>query len=303
MISLARWSRPRALSLLAPLVVGLATSAGLSAPTAAAPLAATPAAATVPAAAPAAYAPAARRRTLVRAASFNILGSEHTRHSSRYAVGPKRARLAAKLLATNKITVVGMQEAARGQVRALTRRGWSSYPKWRGSTDTQTAQSVLWRRQRWQRLSARVFEVPFNRGNSREIPIVLLRHRATEKKVWVISVHLTNGDSRLERRERRVGTRRVVEQVQKLQGTDHPVLLTGDMNDRRLVFCRVVGATRLEAANGGRVRHGRCHPPQGARIDWVFGSPRLDVERFRFVDNRRVEKITDHTVPMADFRF
>ncbi len=303
MISLARWSRPRALSLLTPLVLGLAASAGLSAPTAAAAPHGVTSAAAVAAAAPAAYAPAERRRTLVRSASFNILGSEHTRSSSQYALGPKRARLAAKLLEVNKITVVGMQEAARGQTRALTRRGWNSYPKWRTSTDTQTAQSVLWRRQRWERLRARVFEVPFNRGNSREIPIVLLRHRASEKTLWVISVHLTNGDSRLERRERRVGTKRVVEQVDNLQRTDHPVLLTGDMNDRRLVFCRIVGSTRLEAANGGRVRRDRCRPPQGARIDWVFGSPRLDFDRFRFVDNRRVKKITDHTVPMADFRF
>ena len=305
MASPARRTRPRVLVQLAPLVLGLVAGAGISAPTAqAAPLASAAASSAASASTASAAAPAAaRRRTLVRAASFNVLGSEHTRHSSQYAVGVKRARLAAKVLDANKITVLGMQEAARDQTRVLTNRGWSSYPKWRSSTDIQTAQSVLWRTTKWKRLRSRVFEIPFNRGNSREIPVVLLQHRASEKKLWVISVHLTNGGSELERRERRVGTKRVIAQVKKLRRSGHPVMLTGDMNDRRQIFCRVVGSTKLEAANGGRVGARGCRPPKGARIDWIFGSPRLESSRFRFVDTRRVDKITDHTVPMVDLRF
>ena len=285
------------------LAVGLGPSAAATAPAAAtaAPSAVTAGAAGLAAAtaAPAAAA-AAARKIRFRTASFNILGSHHTAGPGGFGNGNKRTRLAAKFLRAERISVLGLSEAERAQMRILTRRGgFRSYPKWQKSTDIQTAQSVAWKPEVWKRVRAGRFVIPFNYGNSREQPMVLLRHRSSGKKIWVVSVHLQSGSSGTAVRERKIGMRRMIRQVKKLAATGTPVLLSGDMNDRKRVFCQVLGKTSLKSASGGSVRGRGCRPPAGARIDWIFGSRRLGFADFRYADNRRINRITDHTVPVA----
>ncbi len=247
-----------------------------------------------------AVSPAAAERMTVKVASFNILGSHHTRGPGGYASGVKRARMAKRFLADEGTKIVGMSEAQRDQVRVLTRGGtWGSWPRRGRSTDTQTAQSVLWRTQRWALVRAERFTIPFNAGNTREQPMVLLRHRDTGRRLWVVSVHLQGGQERRDRRERRVGMKRMVRNVQDLQGTGPPVVLTGDMNSRRAVFCTVLRETALDSPIGGGARRGRCRPPSGMRIDWIFGSRSLGWSGFRYADGPRIDRITDHTVPVA----
>ncbi|MBA2391011.1 MAG: hypothetical protein H0V67_12245 [Geodermatophilaceae bacterium] len=193
-----------------------------------------------------------------------------------------------------------MSEAQRAQMRIVTRRGgFRSFPKWQRSSDTQTAQSVVWKPEVWKRVRADRFVIPFNYGNSREQPMVLLQHRASGKKIWVVSVHLQSGSSKAAVREREIGMRRMIQRVEELAATGQPVLLSGDMNDRKRVFCQVVGKTSLKSASGGSSRQRGCRPPSGARIDWIFGASRLGFSGFRYADGRRINNITDHTVPVA----
>ncbi|WP_309648023.1 hypothetical protein [Nocardioides sp.] len=42
-------------------------------------------------------------------ASFNILGSNHTEHSSQWELGPRRARWSLRWLEREKVSVVGLQ--------------------------------------------------------------------------------------------------------------------------------------------------------------------------------------------------
>lgn len=294
-------ARRRASLLLLPFLA-LVVATGLAAPGAATvrTAAASSSTASSSASTGSSAAAAAGDRTTIRTASFNILGSQHTRNSSRYASGKKRARLAVRWLKKRKISVLGMIEAQRDQMRVLVNRGnWRSYPWWKRSTNTETAQSVLWRPGKWKKLRGKRFTIPFHFGQKRKQPMVLLKHKRSGKKMWVVATHYTFGSSKRARRERRVGIRRTIRHVKKLQQTGHPVLLTGDMNSRRRVFCAVLRETSLDAPLGGSYRNGTCRPPTGMRLDWIFGSRRYRWSDFRFADGRLVDRITDHTVPVV----
>lgn len=302
--------RPRAprsslVALAGAVTAALVLSTGATFPTASASPHAT-ASTAVPAAASASAAAddlAARKRSSFKAASFNILGSFHTEGPGGYASGVKRARMAKKWLVREGTSVLGMTEAQRDQIRVLTQGGtFASWPPRKTSSDTETAQSVVWRTATWKFVRGKRFTIPFNYGNSREQPMVMLKNRDSGRRLWVVSVHLQNGSNRQAKRERRVGMARMIKNVKRLQRSKPPVLLTGDMNSRRTVFCRTVKNTALDSPMGGGTRNGRCHPPSGMRIDWIFGSKPFDWSGFRYADGPVIDKITDHTVPVATVR-
>lgn len=234
-----------------------------------------------------------------RVASFNILGSQHTARSKQWASGTKRARLAKRWLNGTGVTVAGVQEAQVGQMRKLTARNpLRAYPHPKRSVNTQTAQSVVWNNRIWRKVEARTFRIPFHYNQVREQPMVRLRHRSTGRQVWVISTHMTTGNGARAAKERKVGTRRLVKNVNKLRATGVPVIVTGDMNSRAPFFCSLTGGTNLVTPAGGS-NAGRCKPPRYSRIDWLFGSPAIRWSGFRYADGGLLNRITDHTVPVA----
>ena len=241
-----------------------------------------------------------RSGVAVEVASFNVLGSHHTVGSRRYASGVTRAGMALRWLDRRGTSIVGMQEAQRDQAQVLTKgTGWGFFPDWRTSTDTQTAQSVMWRTDTWDLVHGRIFEVPFNRGRDRDIPVVLLQHKATGEQVYVVSVHLTAGRDWKARQERRVGTRLLVAEVNALKLTGVPVIVTGDMNDREPFFCPFMKATRFASPAGGTHTGTACKPPLRMRIDWIFSSPSVKWSGFEFAGGTSLRKITDHSVPVG----
>lgn len=246
---------------------------------------------------PASAAPA-RKPASFRIASFNVLGSNHTVNSRTWKPGKKRAKLARHWLEDEHITVAGLQEAQVDQLKVLTRKKWDAYPDPHNATNDRTAQSVIWRRSRWRMVEAHDFTIPFNVGQRRRQPVVLLRHRKTGRQIWVISMHMTAGGGEAGVKERKVGTRRLIKEVERLRKTRVPVFVTGDMNDHRKLFCKVTRHTHLHAASGGS-HDGRCVTPYPMRVDWLFGSPAVRWNDFRFADGGVLDKITDHTVPVA----
>ena len=235
-----------------------------------------------------------------KVASFNILGSQHTAQSRRWAPGASRARLARQWLDAEGVSVTGISEGQRDQMLTLTDgRAWRAFPSPKTSTNSQTAQSVAWRHSEWQKVDAETFRIPFYFRQTREQPMVLLEHRATGQRVWVIEVHLTVGRGERAVHERRVGTRRLAAQVRRLEPTGVPVIVTGDMNDRERFFCQLTGSTALSTPVGGSNLGGVCTPPFGMRVDWIFGSPEIGWFDFRFADGGILDRITDHVVPVA----
>ena len=234
-----------------------------------------------------------------KVASFNVLGSQHTLNSTRWGSGRARARLALDWLQAEGTSVLGVQEAQRDQMRAITRSGaWESFPALATARDTQTAQSVAWRASEWTKVRARTFNIPFHYTQVREQPMVLLQNKRSGQNVWFISMHLTSGNNAQALFERRVGTARLVNKVQRLEATGVPVVVTGDMNEHERIFCALTAETSLVSPAGGS-NDGRCRPPSHMRIDWLFGTPRMQWSGFRFAQDALLARVTDHTVPVA----
>lgn len=242
---------------------------------------------------------AARPPATFQVASFNVLGSNHTVHSGYWRPGRTRAKIARRWLREEGVSIAGLQEAQVDQMRVLTRKRWRAFPNPRQAMNTETAQSVIWRRARWRLAEAHTFTIPFHRGQLRKQPVVRLQDRRTGRQVWVISVHMTAGGGALGARERRVGTARLVREVRRLERTGRPVVVTGDMNDHRAIFCALTGRTRLVAASGGSNDAYGCETPSWMRVDWIFGSPSIAWWEFRFEDGGLLDSVTDHTVPVV----
>ena len=237
-------------------------------------------------------------------ASFNLLGSSHTRHrghSARRASGPQRMNGALEILATHQVDVVGFQEFQPDQRAAFNSRakGWAAYP---GLSLGRRAgeNSVAWRTDVWERIKTGLVDIPYFNGRLRPMPYVLLRHRASGVEAYFSTFHnpADVGRFRHQQRFRTAATNREIQLFQELEATGIPQFVTGDMNERAEYFCRVTGATPLIAAAGGS-NNGRCTPPQPTQIDWIFGSPGVVFNDYQVVRSPLVRRTTDHPVVVS----
>jgi hypothetical protein len=78
------------------------------------------------------------------------------------------------------------------------------------------------------------------------------------------------------------------------------VLVTGDMNDTRRYYCPFVRATRMHAANGGRVTRGRCRLPDNPGIDWIFGTTDIRFTGYSEASGRLARRTSDHPMIWAN---
>jgi endonuclease/exonuclease/phosphatase family metal-dependent hydrolase len=295
---------------------GLATSAAVSrtagtagtSATSVAPVAAGTSAAPQPAAVKG-PAPSGATRTVttdVVVSSFNVLGASHTdgkRGRRGFAKGKVRAGYAAQAIQQRDVDLVGLQELERPQARTMVRRlpGYSIFP---GPSKRRhaSANSIMWRNDTWSAVAKHTIGIPYFKGNIINMPYVRLRNLATGTDVWVANFHnpasiKKRGD---QSRWRADATRRQVDLANRLRAeTKLPVIFTGDFNEREVYFCRLVGATELEASNGGAVVNNRCSPPRDARIDWVFGTPELDWQSHVVDKSSLIQRVTDHPMIVA----
>ena len=237
-------------------------------------------------------------------ASFNLLGSSHTEpggHHAHLASGPQRLPGAMAILAGHDVSVAGFQEFQPDQRAAFERdvKGWAMFPglamKGRGGEN-----SVAWRTSTWDLIESDTVPIPYFNGRIREMPFVLLRHRATGLRAYFSTFH-NPADTRAfpnQQRFRNEATDRQVALFKKLEATGIPQFVTGDMNERDEYFCRVTGATGLVAAAGGG-NNGRCAPPKRAPIDWIFGSGQAQFTDYTVDRSPLARRTTDHPVSIA----
>jgi endonuclease/exonuclease/phosphatase family metal-dependent hydrolase len=238
--------------------------------------------------------------------SFNVLGASHTagkRNKRGFAKGKVRAKYAAQAIQQRGVDLVGLQELERPQALTLVDRlpGYSIFP---GPSKRRhaSANSIMWRNDTWTVVEKHTIGIPYFNGNIIDMPYVRLRNLDTGTDVWVANFHnpasiKKRGD---QSRWRAEATRRQVELANRLRAeTKLPVVFTGDFNERDVVFCRLVGATELEASNGGSAGNGHCSPPRDARIDWVFGTPELDWQSYIVDKGALIQRVTDHPMIVA----
>ena len=247
-------------------------------------------------------APGKRRKGVFITATLNVLGHSHTARGGekhrRFAGSSRRMTRAVGLLASNGVSLVGLQELQPEQRRMFLRktRGWKLF----SPRDPQD--SIAWRKSRFRLVRATTFRIPYFR-TWRTMPAVVLRDRGTGRKVVVISVHNPADRGRLNRHKRRAeAVRRELKMVKVMRRRTHaPVILMGDFNDKsRALYCRVV-RHGLKASSGG-VRGRRCRPNQVAGIDWIFGTSGIRFTGHQRVQGGLVSRATDHPLVLARVR-
>lgn len=200
--------------------------------------------------------------------TFNVLGSQHTRGSSRYASGTTRAGYVADLVRSRGVDVIGLQEVQDDQLAVLRNR-LGGYGNWPGQALGGNGQrlQLFWDAGQFEFVEAYSFDTTFDRQR-RPIPVVKLRHLASGSESWHMVVHNSPRDQEADR-DAATGTE--IAQLNSLRASGLPVFVVGDMNEKEEWFCRVGSATGLQAANGGSTSGGCVPPPRPLRIDWIMG--------------------------------
>lgn len=227
-------------------------------------------------------------------ATFNILGSQHTAGSSRWKPGHIRARIAARMIRERGIDLIGMQEVQADQLAMLQKKLDGQYGIWPGTElgNSGLRLQIAWNSQRFSMIKNGYIITPFYR-QERPLPWVLLRDRATGRALYVVDVHNSPGQMEA---ERDVATNMEIKLIKQLRRTKRSVFVVGDMNEKEEWFCKVVGRTPLEAANGGSAASQKdCQPPPGyLPVDWIMGKGPMRFEDYGWDEDAQVRKTSDH---------
>lgn len=243
--------------------------------------------------------PTRPRATTFQIATFNQLGSQHTRRGSSYAPGTRRARITAGIVRDRGVEVVGFQEVQKDQLRVLRKRlrGYRVWPRLTLGNQGVRLQ-IAWRAKRFEKVSHGRITTTFDHQR-RPIPFVQLRERRSGARFYVIDIH---NSPRGQEAARDRATRQQVRLVRRLRETGRAVFILGDANERREFFCKSVRATGLVASNGGRASRRGCRPPRHAIIDWILGDGRIDFLGHSQSRSRQVRRASDHHFVQATVR-
>jgi endonuclease/exonuclease/phosphatase family metal-dependent hydrolase len=236
-------------------------------------------------------------------ASFNVLGWRHTTKGGRRASWPdgrKRMHRTLRILDRHGVDVVGFQELQHPQLERfhkLTGRQWSVYP---GDRYERIAghNSIAWRTKMWKRKEFGYVNIPYFRGQRVKMPVIKLRHRKTGRVVRFANFH-NPGNSKGDAQRYRNKARRIQVRIAKQSTRRVPLVITGDMNEKRRYFCHMVSRAPMHAANGGKVTRKRCIPPRTMGIDWIFGSKAVKFRWYEKLDRGRMAPTSDHPFIMA----
>lgn len=253
--------------------------------------------------------PSSVRPVDLTVASFNVLGSNHTRpggNRSRMDPAPVRMRGVLALLERERVDLVGFQELLPDQQRLFTgtATGWRLWPGTDGPGRAGEA-SVAWREDTWEAVETGLVSVPDADGAPRPFPTVLLRHRDEPSLLVRLGNYHHPADTRRyprQERFREAAERRQAELARAAEAQGIPQLVTGDMNERGEYFCAITATTPLTTGAGRSSAGGRCRPPQGYGVDWVMGSPRITWTAYDVVRDALVRRTTDHGVVVASAR-
>ena len=233
--------------------------------------------------------------------SFNVLGSKHTMgrgpKAARFGPGPKRIRMAARVLDRHGVDVVGFQELQMDQWAEFTRVAGTRYGVYPGGITRRMVQnSIAWSLDTWELIEGQTIQIPYFKGILWDMPIVKLRHKPTGALVYFANFHnaATNRKRGNNDALRADATNRQISMARSLAyETGLPVFITGDMNEKESYFCKFTAATGMVAANGGS-NNGSCNPPRPSKIDWIFGSPAVQFSGYVADRSPLVRRTADH---------
>jgi hypothetical protein len=230
----------------------------------------------------------------LKIATFNVLGSQHTRRRGGMAPGTTRARYTARVIREKRIDVLGMQEVQEDQYRVLRSKlpGYGIWPGVRLGNQGIRLQ-IAWRKDKLELRKTGYIYTLFDHQR-RPIPFVRLRDKQTGRAFFFTTFH--NSPLAMEA-ERQRATRTEIGLLRGLMGSRLPVFMGADTNERTEFFCQVAPVTRLEPANGATLDP--CRVPEHAIIDWIMGNTakggaKVTFDHYRQSRERLVRSSSDH---------
>ncbi len=232
--------------------------------------------------------------------SFNVLGSNHTQPGGgalNYAPARIRTEWTANMLQSTSADIVAFQELKVDQYSQLQKTLAPTYAFYPASPEAGKVvwQSVMWDTSQWEFVSAKDIMVPVI-GTMRPNPMVRLRSKLTGRNIWVFNVHNSSKNTPERQRERNAAVKIEIAKILAQRKRNIPVVFLGDMNERKVVFCKVVRQTDLRSVTGGYATRKKCVPPRVMHLDWIFVSREFKVHSAAFERTPRVARITDHSV-------
>jgi Endonuclease/Exonuclease/phosphatase family len=243
--------------------------------------------------------------TDVTVASFNVLGSSHTRGRGGLASGVARTGGVVRALRAHDVEVVGFQEMQADQLRSFRHRtgdAWAMYPGESGAREIDGENSLAWKRSAWEAVETRTFTIPYFHGNRRTMPMVRLRNRDTGMTAWFVNVHnpASTRGHRGSAKWRMQALRLEARLASRLHDTGVPVILTGDLNERERAFCTLTAVAPLRAARGGSRTASGCDAGNPRYVDWAFASQEVTFDHY-VEDRSPIERrVSDHPIVVGD---
>ena len=228
-----------------------------------------------------------------RLGTLNVLGSNHTAHSSQWAPGAVRSRRQAAVIRARGIDVLGLQEVQLDQLQAL-RNSLPGYTVWPGDSLGRNGfqLQIAWRSDLFRLVGTGTIRTVFSH-QARALPWVRLRSVRTGGELYFVTLH--NSPRDLES-ERDAATGPEITLLHTLLASGLPVFAVGDTNEKSEFFCRVAPATGMRALNGASAQGG-CAVPRDAGIDWVLGG---NITDFSGYVRERLPGLTDHPIVYGD---
>jgi hypothetical protein len=237
-----------------------------------------------------------------RVASLNVLGDSHTGSGGNKGGFPDaspRMDMTIAGLRNNGIDVVGFQEFEATQFNMFSARAgeYSLYPGL--SLGTKSVRfNIAWRSSMWKLVEAHTLSIPYAGGSRIAMPVVLLESTSTGRRAWFANFHNPADTANLGNNGRWRSEAAGIEishLTELYQTSGHPVISTGDYNEREEIFCRFTAGGVFTAAAGGSSAGG-CAPPPQMEVDWIFGSTGVSFADYSVTDLGRA---TDHRLVHA----
>jgi hypothetical protein len=242
-----------------------------------------------------------------RMATFNVLGSTHTRRGTnrkQKASGATRTARAGHYVLDNDIDLVGFQEMQADQRSAFMNATGGRYALYPGNQlrSLDGENSIAYRLATWELVKADSVPIPYFGGHPRNMPVLLLKNKDTGITAYFTNFHnpADTAEFGKQARWRAAAKAREVTLFGALRKTGYPVFVTGDMNERQSWFCSVAGPGDLKAAAGGEGGRDGCSVAGGFRIDWIAGSHDVIFSNYRQDSSSLVSWMTDHPVMITD---
>jgi hypothetical protein len=238
-----------------------------------------------------------------RMATYNALGASHTVHNRKRGPGAARMATGAQYVLDHDFSIVGFQElqaVQRATFMSETTDKFGLFPggtKPSGDGDT----SIAYRLDTWKLISATTIPMPYFYGETRNLPILLLRNKQTGIKAYFTNFHNPADVHGPAAKWRAIDKTKQIALFKNLEKSGYPVFVTGDMNEHRTWACSIVGPDDMRMAAGGDGRNG-CTVQTNRIIDWIGAS--YDVTFSNYVEDRSplVASITDHPIISTDVR-